>query len=140
MRVLGAKLESVIAGPPLTLRLFDSKGDLKNELMIDSQVVVGTRDIVAYSGGATSADAQALGEALKTAGLFKDRGAWVHLSKDGGMPVVAFYMGSSARGDSEVDLFLTNISRMIERSVGGSPIKVQWLDNAGQVRRELTTR
>ncbi len=140
MRVLGAKLESVIVGPPLTIRLFDSKGDLKNELMIDSQVVIGTRDIIAYSGGATSADAQALGEALKTAGLFKDRGAWVHLSKDGGMPVVAFYVGSSTRSDSQGDLFLLNISHTIERSLGGPPIKVQFVGNAGEVRREVTTR
>ena len=44
-------------------------------------VTIGTKDQVMYSGTATQADATALGNALKAAGYFQDRGVNVVLSK-----------------------------------------------------------
>src|ERR1017187_5010440 len=54
------------------------------------KVIVGNKDEVYYSQGATNKDAEALSEALKAAGFFNGKGADVALSKGAGGSVVSF--------------------------------------------------
>ncbi len=137
MKVIGESVSASVGGPPLTIRLLNGKGELKNEVKIDSsQVMIGLRDRVSYSGTASADDARALGQALRNCGVFMDTGAIVHLTKGSGSPVVAFHMGNAHPREQ----LLATVGARVSRSVGGPPVIVQWLDLDGRVAKELVVK
>jgi hypothetical protein len=101
------------------------------------KVVIGSRDAVYCSHGATVADAKALGLALRSAGYFDDTGAEASLSKGPGGAVVSFSAGGQWAGPDRVYAF-EDLGRRIAPSVGGFPIKVRLTDAHGGVQREIT--
>jgi rhomboid protease GluP len=138
MKVIGPQLASAAGGPPFTIRLLDSKGELKSEVKIETtEVAAGTRDRVSYSGQATPEDAAALVKALQACGFFKGLGSLVFLAKDSAGPEVSFYMSDGSWNDPRAVAYLQDVSRRIARSVGGPPLKVHLIDSGRQTRKEL---
>jgi hypothetical protein len=101
-----------------------------------SKVVVGSKDAVYISHGATVADAQALGMALRSAGYFKDEGAEAALSKGPGGAVVSFSAGGQWNGPDTVYKY-EDIGRRIAPSLGGFPITVRLMDSRDRVQRAI---
>ena len=138
MKFIGPQLASAAGETPFTIRLLNSKGELKSEVKVETtEVAAGTRDRVSYSGQATATDAAALVKALQSCGFFKGLGSLVFLTKDSAGPEVSFYMSDGSWNDPRAVAYLRDVSRKIAVSVGGPPLKVHLIDSGRQERMEL---
>jgi hypothetical protein len=98
-------------------------------------VTIGTKDQVIYSGTATANDATALGNALKAANYFQDRGVTVLLSKGAGGTVIGFVVADGAWNQSGTLASFEEIARGVASTVGGLPVQVQLLNSAQTVEK-----
>ena len=101
-------------------------------------VTIGTKDQVIYSGTATQADATALGNALKAAGYFQDRGVTVALSKGTSGTTIGFDVQDGAWNNAGTLESFEEIVRGVASSVGGLPIQVQLLSNTQTMEKSGT--
>jgi len=102
------------------------------------KVVVGTKDEVYYSGTATQADAQALGNSLKATGYFADNGVTVLLDKGPSGTIVSFVVKEGIWDKPDMVSSFDEIGREIAPAVGGFPIQVRLLNKAREVKKETT--
>ncbi len=100
-----------------------------------STVTIGTKDQVIYSGAATQADATALGNALKSAGYFQDRGVSVLLSKGTTGTTIGFVVQDGYWNNAGVMPQFEEVVRGVASTVGGLPIQVQLLNNTQTVEK-----
>ncbi len=98
-------------------------------------VTIGTKDQVVYSGTATANDATALGNALKAADYFQDRGVTVLLSKGAGGTVIGFVIADGAWNQAGTLASFAEIARGVASTVGGLPVQVQLLNSAQTVEK-----
>jgi hypothetical protein len=101
-------------------------------------VTIGTKDQVIYSGTATQADATALGNALKAAGYFQDRGVNVLLSKGTGGTTIGFVVQDGYWNNAGSMSQVEEVVRGVASTVGGLPIQVQLLNNTKVVEKSGT--
>lgn len=98
-------------------------------------VTIGTKDQVEYSGTATQSDATALGNALKTAGYFQDRGVTVVLTKGTGGTVIGFVVQDGVWNQTGSLSQFDEVAREVASSVGGLPVQVQLLNSTKTVEK-----
>lgn len=98
-------------------------------------VTIGTKDQVVFSGTATANDATALGNALKAANYFQDRGVTVLLSKGAGGTVIGFVVADGAWNQAGTLASFEEIARGVASTVGGLPVQVQLLNSAQTVEK-----
>ncbi|MGA2906848.1 MAG: hypothetical protein ABSE36_04035 [Terracidiphilus sp.] len=101
-------------------------------------VTIGTKDQVIYSGTATQADATALGNALKAAGYFQDRGVNVLLSKGTSGTTIGFVVQDGYWNNPGIMSQFEEVVRGVASTVGGLPIQVQLLNNTKVVEKSGT--
>jgi hypothetical protein len=101
-------------------------------------VTIGTKDQVVYSGTATANDAAALGNALKAANYFQDRGVMVLLSKGAGGTVMGFVVADGAWNQAGTLASFEEIARGVASTVGGLPVQVQLLNSTQTVEKSST--
>jgi hypothetical protein len=101
-------------------------------------VTIGTKDQVVYSGTATANDATALGNALKAANYFQDRGVTVLLSKGAGGTVIGFVIADGAWNQAGTLASFEEIARGVASTVGGLPVQVQLLNSTQTVEKSST--
>jgi hypothetical protein len=101
-------------------------------------VTIGTKDQVVYSGTATQSDATALGNALKSAGYFQDRGVTVLLSKGTGGTVIGYVVQDGYWNNTGIMGQFEEVTRGVASSVGGLPIQVQLLNSTKTVEKSGT--
>jgi hypothetical protein len=101
------------------------------------KVVVGMKDEVYYTRGATIGDATALGHALENTGFFSDRGMSVLLSKNKGVTALSFVLGEGAWNHADTVAGFEEIGRRVATSIGGFPIEVHLVDSAWTVRKSV---
>lgn len=104
----------------------------------EKKIIVGSRDEIYYSGSATKQDAQALGEVLKTASYFQDRGVVVLLAKDKDGAMLSFVVKDGIWDQPQMVAGYQQFGRLLAPSVGGFPIKVRLVNSAHAVKKELT--
>jgi len=117
---------STVGGLPLQMQLLNSTQTVEKSAMV-GEVDFGGGDAVIYEGAATQADAQALGQQLKTMGFFGGKGANVFLAKDGGT-TIAFVVSDGTWNNPTMVTDFETIVRSVAPSVGGLPINLR-LDN-----------
>lgn len=105
---------------------------------MDSKIVIGDKDEVFYSGGATKTDAKTLGKALQTAGYFSNKGISVLFSKSGGGTVVSFVVKDGIWNQPEMISGFEEVGRQIAPEIGGFPITLRLTNGARTPMRELT--
>ncbi len=132
---IGRQIAPSIGGFPIKVRLVDSQRETKKELTA-GKVIIGTKDEIYYFGSATEADAQALGQALKTAGFLGDRGVSVLLSKGDGT-VISFIVREAFWEKPETVAGFEKLARQAAASVGGLPIKLRLLNSALETKKEM---
>lgn len=98
-------------------------------------VMIGTKDEVFYSGSATSAEAQALGNALKEIGYFKDRGANVMVDKGKDGTVVSFVVADGTWDKPDMVAAFEKIARGEAQTVGGLPITLRLVNTEMDVEK-----
>jgi hypothetical protein len=101
------------------------------------RLVVGTKDEVYFTGAATQDDARALGEALKKAGYFEDRGFTVILSKDSDGTAISFVVKDGVWDDAAMASGYQDLGRGLAPAVGGLPIKVRLVNALKQTKKEF---
>jgi len=106
--------------------------------LVNSKVVVGSRDEVYYTHAATKEDAESLGQALKGVGFFNDRGTSVLLSKGKSGATVSFVLRGGAWNHPDTVFGFEEIARRAAPAVGGFPITVRLSDTAWTVHKELS--
>jgi len=101
------------------------------------RLVVGTKDEVYFTGTATQDDARALGEGLKKAGYFEDRGFTVILSKDSDGTAISFVVKDGVWDDAAMASGYQELGRGLAPAVGGLPIKVRLINTLKQTKKEF---
>lgn len=101
------------------------------------RLVVGTKDEVYFTGAATQEDARALGEGLKKAGYFLDRGFTVILSKDTDGTVISFVVKDGVWDDAAMASGYEELGRGLAGAVGGFPIKVRLVNSLRVTKKEF---
>jgi hypothetical protein len=101
-------------------------------------VMIGTKDQVVYSGTATANDATALGNALKAADYFQDRGVTVLLSRGAGGTVIGFVVADGVWNQAGTLSQFAEIARGVASTVGGLPVQVQLLNSTQIVEKSST--
>ena len=138
IKTIGPQLASAAGGTPLTIRLLNAKGDWRNEVKIeDATVLIGTLDVVEYSGQPSMQDARALGDSLRSAGFFQDRGMTVRLNKSGSSPELSFYLEDSGWDNPRIVKGYEILGRKIAPIVGGPPLTIHLIDNVREAKKDL---
>jgi hypothetical protein len=117
---------ATVGGFPIKVRLVNKDRDVKNESIAGKESI--GNDHIYYLGTATEAQAKALGESLKTAGFFEDKGFDVFLSKQSDGTTISFVVGDGAWDDASIVATFEKIARDAAPSVGGLPVRLR-LDN-----------
>jgi hypothetical protein len=99
-------------------------------------VTIGTKDQVIYSGQATKDQATALGNALKTAGYFQDRGVTVLLNKGSNGMTISYVVQDGAWNNADTVTDFEVITRGVASSVGGLPIDMRLVNSAETVEKD----
>jgi hypothetical protein len=100
------------------------------------KVVIGSKDEVYYSGLASKDDAQALGNALKDAGYFRDKGVDVYLEKGKNGTVVSFVVKDGIWDQPGMVTSFEEMGREVAPSVGGFPIRLRLLNTSIEVKKD----
>jgi rhomboid protease GluP len=141
VRLFGPQVSAALGDRPLTIRLLNGKGQLRKEIPIDAtDVLIGTRDHVQFSGQATAEQAQALGEVLRSEGFFTDDGGMVQLTKSDKGTSVAFTVRKGAWDDPRVIRRMQALGRVIGPAVGGLPVTLELRDNTFSLRRGVVVQ
>lgn len=101
-------------------------------------VTIGTKDQVIYSGTATKNDATALGNELKTAGYFQDRGVSVVLNKGTNGTTISFVVGDGIWNQAGMLSSFEEVARNAAPSVGGLPVQMQLMNSNQDVEKTST--
>lgn len=133
---IGRRVAMAVGGFPIQVHLIDAGRNIRRKMTV-GKTMIGTKDIVYYFGDATLADAKGLGEALRAAGYFADRGATVALLKGEGKAIS--FVVQDGLWDNPVALAtLDKLVRQIAPAVGGLPIELRMLDRAMTIKQTLT--
>ncbi len=123
---------------PITVRLSDSVWRVWKQLVV-GKVIVGAMDEIYYFGPASEMDAEALGQALKSAGFLVDAGASVVLSKDGGT-AISFVVGDGVWERPDAVAGFERLTRRVAASAGGLPVKLMLLNSKMETEKEVALR
>jgi hypothetical protein len=135
---IARRVAPVVGEFPIMVRLSDSAWRVHKELVV-GKVIIGARDEVYYFGPATQADAEALGQALKSAGFLVDAGGSVVLSKDGGT-AISFVVGDGVWKQPDAVAGFEQLTRRVAVAAGGLPVKLMLLSSKMETEKEVTLR
>jgi hypothetical protein len=133
---IGRRIADSIGGFPFKVRLLDQKLAVRRELAVGRETI-GMRDIIYYYGSATSEEAIALGQSLRSAGAMRDVGATVVLAK-GDVTTVSFVLRQDPWERPEVVATFESLMRQVAPSVGGLPLTLRFLDSGGTIHKEVS--
>jgi hypothetical protein len=120
------------------VHLIDAGRNIRKKMTV-GRAMIGTKDIVYYFGEATDADARALGEALRSAGYFGDRGATVALLKGEGT-VISFVVQDGLWDQPAAIATLDRLVRQLAPAAGGLPVELRLLDRAMDIRQAVAVQ
>jgi hypothetical protein len=131
---IGRAVAPSIGGLPIEVRLVNNDRDVKNTTTV-GKVAFGN-DHIYYLGSATQAQAQALGQELKTDGFFVDKGFDVFLSKQADGTSLSFVVGDGAWDNAEMVASFEKIARDAAPAVGGLPIHLHMVNTSLEVKKD----
>lgn len=100
------------------------------------KVTIGSGEVY-YSGSASSEEATALGEQLKTLGYFGDQEVTVSLSKDPDGTILSFVVKDGIWDQPNMISSFEEIGREVAPTIGGFPIKVRFVNSTQETQKEL---
>jgi len=124
-----------VGGFPVQVRLVNSVKDVEKTSSV-GEVAFDGGDKVIYTGSATLAIAQALGQQLKTVGFFQGQGDDVFLTKHDDGATLTFAVVDNAWNDAAVVSDFESIARDVAPAIGGLPIHLQLDDNTLTVKKD----
>ena len=127
---------SSVGGLPVQVQLLNSAKTVEKSGIV-GEADFGGGDAVIYEGTATQADAQALGNQLKSIGFLQGKGANVFLTKDGGT-TLAFVVSDGTWNDATLVSDFEAIVRSVASTVGGLPIDMRLVNTTLVVEKDET--
>lgn len=124
-----------VGGFPVTMKIVDSNNTVEKTSNVGKANFDGG-DAVIYMGSATQADAQTLGQRLKTIGYFLGKGADVFLTKHDDGTTLAYVVGSDAWTNPETAGDFETITRDVASSIGGLPVHMDLDDTTLTVKKD----
>jgi hypothetical protein len=134
---IGREIAPSVGGFPLKVLLVNTAGDKEKELNV-GRVAVGAKDEIYFYGSAVEADAKALGQSLKSAQFFQDRGVTVFLAKNDDGTAISFIVGDGVWDDPKMVAGFETLVRQAAPSVGRLPIKFRLLSTELETKKEVT--
>ena len=134
---IGREIAPAAGGFPIKVRLVNLSREVEKEATV-GKVVVGRKDELYYSGSATEADAKALGQSLKSAAFFQDRGVTVLLSKDDNGSTVSFVVAEGTWDNSDQVADFERLVRQSAASLGGLPVHLRLVNSRLEIKKILT--
>jgi hypothetical protein len=131
---IGRQVAPLVGGFPIKVRLQNKEREVKNESTV-GKLSLGN-DHIYYLGSATEAQAQALGNALKTAGFFEGKGVDVFLAKQSDGTALSFVVGDGAWDDASMVTDFEKITRDAAPAVGGLPIRMRLENTSLEVKKD----
>lgn len=135
---MGREVAPALGGFPIEIQLENKNRDVKSETTV-GKISVGN-DHIYYFGAATEAEADALGEALKTAGFFVGKGFDVFLNKQSDGTTLSFIVGDGAWDDPAMVANFESIVRQAAPSIGGLPVRLHLENTALDVKKDETVK
>jgi len=135
---IGRRIAHSVGGFPIQVHLIDSGRAIRKKMTV-GKATIGNKDILYYFGTATAANAQALGQALQSAGYFADRGFTVALLKGEGT-VISFVVQEGSWDNPDVAATLDRLVRQVAVSAGGLPIELRLLNRDMEIKKEFAVR
>ena len=135
---IGRRIATSVGGFPIQVHLVDAGRNVHRKMNV-GRLTAGAQDVVYYFGDATNSDARALGEALRSAAYFTDKGATVALLKGEGT-VISFVVQDGLWNEPAVTATLERLVRQIAPSVGGLPVELRLLDRTMDIKQSLTVQ
>jgi len=133
---IGREIAPSIGGFPIQLHLMNKTREVKKESTV-GELSVGN-DHIYFLGDATESQAQALGEALKSAGFFIGKGSDVFLTKQTDGTTLAFVVGDGVWNDAAMVASFERIARAAAPAVGGLPLKLRLESTTLEVKKDET--
>jgi hypothetical protein len=131
---IGREVAPSLGGFPVKVRLLNKAFDMKNETTV-GKLTVGN-DHIYYFGSSTDAQAQALGEALKSAGFFVGKGFDVFLNKQSDGTTLSFIVGDGAWDDAALVSNFETITRQAAPAIGGLPVRLRLENTVLEVKKD----
>jgi hypothetical protein len=124
-----------VGGLPVVVNLVNSTKDVEKSSTVGEATLDGG-DGVFYEGTATLAQAQAVGQQLKTDGFFEGKGANVFLVKHDNATTVMFVVGEDAWDNPQMVTDFEVLLRSIAPGAGGLPIDLQLVTSDLTVKKD----
>jgi hypothetical protein len=134
---VGREIAPAIGGFPIQVRLLNSAEKTMKQLTV-GKIIIGTKDEIYYYGSATAADAQALGQSLKTQGFFRDRGLSMFLSKGDDGTAIAFVVEDGVWDMPDRVAAFEALVRQAAPAVGGLPIQLRFVNTRAELKKVET--
>ena len=131
---IGREVAPRVGGFPLHIHLMNKEFEVKSDTIV-GKTTLGN-DHIYYFGSATDAQAQALGNSLKSQGFFADKGADVFLSKQSGTTSLAFIVGDGVWNDPATVSSFEKIARDAAPSIGGLPIHLRLENTSLEIKKD----
>ncbi len=134
---LGREIAPAIGGFPIQVRLLNPAEKVMKQVTV-GKVIIGTKDEIYYYGSATAADANALGQALQSQGLFRDRGLSMFLAKGDDGTAIAFVVEDGVWDMPDRVAVFEALVRHSAAAVGGLPIQLRFVSNRAELKKVET--
>jgi hypothetical protein len=131
---MGRELAPSLGGFPIEVRLLDKERNVKSKSTV-GKLTLGN-DHIYYLGSVTEAQAQALGNSLKTQGFFDDKGVDVFVSRRSDGTALSFIVADGVWNDASMVATFEKIARDAAPAVGGLPIHLRLENSSLEVKKD----
>lgn len=135
--IVGQQIAASVGGLPIEVDLLNKDRVLQTKSNV-GKVAADGKDSVYYLGTATETDAQALGDALKTAGFFQGKGSDVFLSKHSDGTMISFVVSDGVWDNPSDVKGFEDVARRVAPAAGGTPVKLRLISTSLVVKKDET--
>jgi hypothetical protein len=135
---IGSQIAPSVGGFPIQVRLTNTKLEAKKQMTV-GKAIIGSKDEIYYFGTATEEDAKALGRVLKSTGYLSDKGVTVLLAKGEGTEI-SFVVREGIWDKPETVAAFETLARKAASAVGGLPVKLRFVNNMLETKKEVTVQ
>lgn len=128
-----------VGGFPVQVQLMNSAKEVEEQSTVGQAVFSGD-DAVYYSGSATTAEAQALGQSLKSNGFFQSKGTDVFLSKHSDGKMISFIVRDGAWQEPTLVSEFEKVVHDVAGAAGGLPITLRLMTTRLEVKKTEVIR
>jgi len=137
----GLQVADAVGGTPLRIELRDGERQVRKSIAIEGHRITigenGATDVIEYSGTATQAEAQAVGETLREKGFFNGHGGLAIVAKGSDGAIVSLLVKEGVWDNPRFVPLIDALGKLLTKVVG-SPLRIRLLDSSRRIKKEVT--